>query len=123
MTASLQSDTPVSMSPALAAAAAPRAAGLPAWRWVHLSVAALAMVATLPGRTHGLGLIAEPLLVDLKLRRVTFGEINFWATLLGAVLCLPCGWLIDRLGIRLVLTTVLVALGGVVLLMSQLPDV
>ncbi|HEY6413627.1 MAG TPA: hypothetical protein VIX42_08065, partial [Edaphobacter sp.] len=26
------------------------------WHWVHVVVAALAMVATLPGRTHGLGL-------------------------------------------------------------------
>jgi hypothetical protein len=39
------------------------------WRWVHVVIAALAMVATLPGRTHGLGLITEPLLADLHLDR------------------------------------------------------
>lgn len=91
----------------------------PAWRWVHIAVAALAMVATLPGRTHGLGLITEPLLRDLNLGRVAYGSINLWATLIGAAFCLPCGWLIDRLGVRVVLTTILAALGGVVLVMSH----
>ena len=33
--------------------------------WANLAVAALAMVATLPGRTQGLGLITEPLIADL----------------------------------------------------------
>src|SRR4051794_22503881 len=89
------------------------------WRWVHVVVAALAMVATLPGRTHGLGLVTEPLLHDLHLDHVSFGTITLWAPLLGAAFCLPCGWLIDRLGTRAVLTGVLVALGGVVLVMSK----
>ena len=77
------------------------------------------MVATLPGRTHGLGLITEPLLRELSVSRVAYGEINLWATLLGAAFCLPCGWLIDRLGVRGVLVLILAALGGVVILMSQ----
>jgi MFS family permease len=93
----------------------------PAWRWVHVAVAALAMAATLPGRTHGLGLITEPLLRDLNLGRVTYTTIGLWATLLGAAFCLPCGWLIDRLGVRVVLTTLLASLGGVVLLMTYIP--
>src|SRR5438445_4801128 len=84
-----------------------------------VGVAAAAMVATLPGRTHGLGLVTEPLLADLGLDRVHYAAINLWATLLGAAFCLPCGWLIDRLGVRLVLTGVLVSLGGVVVLMSR----
>jgi MFS family permease len=91
-----------------------------AWRWVHIAVAALAMVATLPGRTHGLGLITEPLLQDLRLDRLDFAAINLWATLLGAAFCLPCGWLLDRLGARLTLTVVAGALGAVVMLMSGL---
>jgi hypothetical protein len=39
-------------------------------RWVCVVIAALAMVATFPGRTHGLGLVTEPLLRDLHLDRV-----------------------------------------------------
>jgi MFS family permease len=99
-----------------AAAAAP-----PAWRWIHVAVAAAAMVGTLPGRTHGLGLVTEPLLRDLGLDRVGYAAINLWATLLGATFCLPCGWLIDRLGVRLVLTANLLLLGGVVVVMSGVP--
>ena len=83
-----------------------------------VGVAAAAMVATLPGRTHGLGLITEPLLADLGLGRVPFAAVNFWATLVGAAFCLPVGWLIDRLGVRAVLSVVLVALGAVVVSMS-----
>jgi MFS family permease len=97
---------------------APGAAAPPAWRWVHVAVAAAAMVATLPGRTHGLGLVTEPLMADLGLGRVAYAEINLWATLLGAAFCLPCGWLLDHLGVRAVLAGNALLLGGVVLVMS-----
>jgi MFS family permease len=83
-----------------------------------VGVAAAAMVATLPGRTHGLGLVTEPLLTDLGLGRVPFAALNFWATLAGAAFCVPVGWAIDRLGARLVLATVLLGLGATVIAMS-----
>lgn len=89
------------------------------WRWVHVGVAAAAMVATLPGRTHGLGLITEPVLFDLSLDRVEYATLNLWATLLGAAFCLPVGWLLDRLGVRVVLAGVTAALAAVVLLMTR----
>lgn len=81
-------------------------------------LAALLMVATLPGRTQGLGLITEPMLRDLQLDRIVYANINLWATLLGAVLCLPAGWVIDRLGLRWTSSLVTVLLGGVVWAMS-----
>jgi MFS family permease len=81
-------------------------------------VAAAAMVATLPGRSHGLGLITEPLLRDLDLDRVAYAALNLWATLVGAAFCVPVGWLLDRFGVRVVLAGVTAALGAVVLLMS-----
>jgi MFS family permease len=77
------------------------------------------MVATLPGRTHGLGLVTEPLLADLGLGRVPFAALNFWATLVGSALCLPVGWMIDRLGVRVVLAAVLIGLGFVVVGMTR----
>ena len=86
--------------------------------WVNVAVAALAMVGTLPGRTQGLGLITEPLLEDLQLGRVTFAQINLFATLAGALFALGVGRLIDRFGGRVVLTAVSAALGVVVLWMS-----
>jgi MFS family permease len=100
--------------------ALPATAWRPTWAWVHVVVAALAMVATLPGRTHGLGLITEPLLRDLDIDRVAYADLNLWATLLGATFCVPWGWLIDRLGTRVVLTGTLLGLGAVVVAMSQL---
>ena len=86
--------------------------------WTNLIIAAVAMVATLPGRTQGLGLITEPLIADLGIDRVTYATVNLWATLIGAAFCLPCGRLLDRLGSRIVLAGVLVALGGTVIVMS-----
>lgn len=86
--------------------------------WVNVVLAALAMVATLPGRTHGLGLITEPLLADLDIQRVQFAQLNLWATLLGAAACLPIGKWIDRYGTRRMLTVVAIGLGLVVLVMS-----
>src|SRR6187549_482415 len=87
--------------------------------WVILGVAALSMVGTLPGRTQGLGLITEPLLRDLGVDRVRFAEINLIATLVGSLFCFGIGGLVDRLGSRIVLTWLAVALGGVVLAMSR----
>ena len=90
--------------------------------WVHVIIAALAMVGTLPGRTQGLGLITEPLLKDLQMDRVLFAQINLWATLIGAGFCFGIGRLIDRFGSRALLCTVSLALGAVVLLMSRTKD-
>jgi len=88
--------------------------------WVMVPVAAAAMVATFPGRTFGLGIITERLLSDesLGLSRKSYGEINLWATLIGALFCLGVGRLIDRYGVRILLPAVLAALGISVLAMN-----
>jgi len=88
--------------------------------WLAVLVASLAMVATLPGRTHGLGLITEPLLRELQVSRVGYASINLWATLLGALFCLPWGGLIDRCGVRVMLGVTLALLAGVVLAMTAM---
>ena len=88
--------------------------------WVSVAVAALAMVATLPGRTLGLGLITEPLLRDLKVQHLQYATMNGWATLIGSTFCLACGPLIDRFGVRSVLVAVLLALGATVLAMAKI---
>lgn len=87
--------------------------------WVVVGVAALAMVGTLPGRTQGLGLITEQLLRDLNVSRIAFGQINFAATLLGALFCVGVGALVDRRGSRVVVTAIALLLGVVTLAMSQ----
>jgi len=83
-----------------------------------LLLAAAAMVGTLPGRTQGLGLVTEPLIADLGIGRVDYAQLNLWATLIGAVFAIGIGRFIDRLGARIVLTTVAAALGIVVCAMS-----
>ncbi len=85
-----------------------------------VAIAALAMVATLPGRTHGLGMITERVLADSRigLDRTAYGHLNLWATLVGALFCLGIGRLIDRVGSRIVLTAVLVLLAAAVFGMS-----
>jgi MFS family permease len=93
------------------------------WGWIHVVVAAVAMVGTLPGRTQGLGLITESLLKDLSLDRLTFAHINVWATLIGALFCIGVGRLIDRVGSRSVMTAIALALGLVVIWMSRLNGV
>ena len=91
--------------------------------WVHVFVAAFAMVGTLPGRTQGLGLITEPLLRDLQMDRVQFARINLWATLIGALFSIGVGRLIDRFGSRIVLTVTVLSLASVVLGMSAASNV
>ena len=97
--------------------APPRSVSAP---YAFAAVAALAMLATLPGRTHGLGLFTESILGDFHLEKVPFAALNLWATLLGALFCLPCGWLLDCFGIRAMMSSVTVSLGAVVLGISLL---
>lgn len=78
------------------------------------------MLATLPGRTQGLGLITEPMLRDLQIDRIAYANINLWATLLGAVICLPIGRVFDRAGLRGTTVVLTLLLGIVVWSMSQL---
>lgn len=87
--------------------------------WIIVAMAAVAMVATLPGRTFGLGLITEPLLRDLRIDHVSYGMMNLVATLIGSAFCLGCGALIDRLGSRVMLTATFALLGATVLAMSR----
>ena len=99
--------------------------GLPArvpfyYGWVNLVFAAIAMVATLPGRSVGIGLITEPLIADLGLSRLDFAEKNFWATIVGALFNIFCGAAIDRFGVRSVVTAVLFILSVLVLAFSRM---
>src|ERR1700689_2049721 len=87
--------------------------------WANLAMAALAMGATLPGRTQGLGLITEPLIADLHVDRVTYATVNLWATLIGAAFCLPYGRLLDRFGSRVILTCLALSLGVTVIVMRS----
>lgn len=86
--------------------------------WIQVVVAALAMVATFPGRTQGLGLVTEPLLADLHLDAVTYASIHLWATLVGALFAPAAGLALDRFGSRSVLTFLSLSLGAVVAAMS-----
>jgi len=98
-----------------ATAERPRVGAAVYYGWVVLGVAALAMVGTLPGRTQGLGLITEPLLVDLGVDRIQFAQINLVATLAGSLMCFGIGGLVDRRGSRIVLTALALLLGVVVI--------
>ncbi len=90
--------------------------------WVNVVLAALAMTATLPGRTHGLGLITKPLLEDLQISEGRLGILNFWAVILGSLVCVPVGRLLDRWGTRFMSVLVIVGLGIAVVLMSGVHD-
>jgi MFS family permease len=91
--------------------------------FIVVLIGAVAMAATYPGRTHGLGMVTEPLLKDFQLStddgRVLFATINFWATLIGSLFCIPIGWLFDRFDRQWVLAANLTLLGAVVTGMSQ----
>src|SRR5262245_22540092 len=112
------------MSSEVLAVAAPRslARRFLEFGWGTILVGAIAMAATYPGRTHGLGMVTEPLLKDLQLAdaggRVFYASLNLWGTLIGALFCLPVGWLFDRFDRRWILAGNLVLLGLAVLWMS-----
>ena len=92
---------------------------LPYYGWIIVALAALAMVATLPGRTVGLGLITESLISEFGMTRTEYARFNMIATLLGTAGALIAGPLTDRFGIRVTLSGTLILLGCLVMTMSQ----
>jgi MFS family permease len=84
---------------------------VPRLAWIQVVLASVLMLATLPGRTQGLGLVTEPLLADLRLDRFTYAQMNLGATLLGALFGFPTGWAIDRIGLRWVTVSTVLLLG------------
>src|SRR5438034_613953 len=100
----MSTDSLPSIAPATERSLLRRALG---FGWLTILVGAIAMAATYPGRTHGLGMVTEPLLKDLQLAdddgRVFYSSLNFWGTLIGALFCWPVGWLLDRFDRRLIL--------------------
>jgi len=87
--------------------------------WVNVLIAGIAMTATLPGRTHGIGLIEKPLCDELHIPESVFDAMNFWAVILGASFSWLAGLLLDKFGSRLTLTAIALALGSSVLFMSR----
>lgn len=81
--------------------------------WLQVVVASLAMVMTIPGRTQGLGIITKQILADqtLLLNQTQYAWLNLLATLSGALFAIPCGWLIDRFGVKLILVLNVLFLG------------
>ena len=55
---------------------------------------------------------------DLGISRVAYAQLNLWATLIGSLFAIGVGRFVDRLGTRIVLTAVAIALGIVVMAMS-----
>ena len=102
------SESPISMS-----TTAPKSGIYPGWMMV--AVASLMMVATLPGRTHGLGLVTEYLLKDFEISQSWYATLNLIATLVGGLACLPIGGWLDRYGTRRVLPVILIGLSLAVL--------
>ena len=91
----------------------------PYYGWLIVVLAALAMVATLPGRTVGLGLITESLIAEFGMARTEYARLNMIATLLGTIGALIAGPLTDRFGIHVTLSGALILLGCLVMAMSQ----
>jgi MFS family permease len=87
--------------------------------WLIVGIAAVAMVATLPGRTVGLGMITEAILVDLEMERTVYAQLNLVATLIGAAFGLLAGIAVDRAGLRLTTAGTLACLAASVICMGM----
>lgn len=87
--------------------------------WLILPLGALGFLMSSPGQTYGVSPFTEPLLEALRLSRVQLSLAYMFGTI-GSSLCLTyAGRAYDRLGARLVAPAAALALGGVLVLLSQ----
>ena len=80
--------------------------------WVMLGVAALAMFASGPGQSHTFSVFLLPISEDLGISRTSVSSAYAFATLVAALGLPRVGRLVDRHGVRAVLTGVGAALGA-----------
>ena len=84
-------------------------------------IATLAMVATLPARSVGIGLVSGSLIEDFEITELDFATYNLWATIIGASLVILAGPALDKFGIRFPSGLILGLFGVVVLWFAALP--
>lgn len=80
-----------------------------------LLAGALGQALTAPGQTAALSVFIDPLIADLDVSRSAVSAMYLVATLLGASALPLIGRSIDRLGVRLIMTLISIAFGGVLL--------
>lgn len=109
--------TPAEQAPAGAARAWP--ARLPFfYGWVILPSAALAIFVSGPGQTYSVSQFVDPLIDEFGWSRTTVAGLYTAGSLTAAATMIVVGWLLDRLGARLMLAGIGVCLGLAALWMS-----
>lgn len=89
--------------------------------WVILLVAMLASIFSIPGQTAGFSPYTEPLLEQLGISRTQLSTCYFAGTILSSFLLPKVGRLIDRFGVRLMLSCNAILFSLHLILMSFLP--
>ncbi len=88
-----------------------------------LGLAALTVFFSAPGQSYSVTAFVDPMLADLKISRTGYSMAYMVATLIGGCLLPFVGRIVDRLGARLVLPVIALALGMACAWMSQLATV
>lgn len=91
--------------------------------WVMLPIAVAGAIATSPGQTYGISVFNESLRESLDLSHTELTGAYLAGTLLAAFPVLFVGALMDRFGIRRVMTVVVVLFGGVCMATSQVDGI
>ncbi len=84
--------------------------------WIMLAVGFLGMLATGPGQSFLISIFVNPLIEELNLSRTAISSAYSIGTLIAAFGLSYVGWLIDRLGPRLMIAAITLCLGVVCLL-------
>ncbi|MGD7654271.1 MAG: MFS transporter [Verrucomicrobiales bacterium] len=91
--------------------------------WTVAGVGTLAMIATAPGQTMGVGVFNEPMMQALGLDRVQMSVAYLVGTLISGFLMPQAGRMIDRVGVRRAMTWTCVWFGVALCGMSQVDAV
>ena len=76
-----------------------------------LGIGTLGMYLSAPGQSFSVAVFIDPMLGDLGLRRTDYSFAYLIAGLVGGALLPGIGWLLDRLGARVLLPTLGLLLG------------
>ena len=85
-----------------------------------LGIGTLGMYLSAPGQSFSVAVFIDPMLGDLGLRRTDYSFAYLIAGLVGGALLPGIGWLLDRLGARVLLPTLGLLLGTACVWMSSI---
>ncbi len=90
--------------------------------WIIMAATTLGVISSIPGQTMGMGIFTETLVDSLNLSALDLSTAYMFGTLASSMILPGAGWLLDRIGSRIMIVFSAVGLGVSLIVLSRSPQ-